>query len=216
MTCVICETRKPRRYCPAVRGEICTVCCGTEREQSIDCPLECSYLQDAHEHERLPEVDAGTIPNQDIAVSEDFLEANEILLALLALSVFEGAMQQPGATDWDVREALEALVKTFRTMQSGIYYEAVPDNRYAAGIAAYVQAKIAEIRKKELEISGVSTIRDTTLTGLLAFLQRLEIAHNNGRKRGRAFLDFLRGFCRQAETPADSEAPQPEAPRVIL
>jgi len=26
------------------------------------------------------------------------------------------------------------------------------------------------------------------------FLQRLELDNNNGRKRGRAYLDFLRGF----------------------
>jgi hypothetical protein len=34
--------------------------------------------------------------------------------------------------------------------------------------------------------------RDTDVLAVLAFLQRLEIDRNNGRKRGRAFIDFLR------------------------
>jgi hypothetical protein len=29
---------------------------------------------------------------------------------------------------------------------------------------------------------------------MFVFLQRLELDNNNGRKRGRAYLDFLRGF----------------------
>ncbi len=36
--------------------------------------------------------------------------------------------------------------------------------------------------------------RDADILGLLAFLQRLELINNNGRKRGSAYLDFLAGF----------------------
>ena len=45
MNCAICETRRPRRYCPGVRGEICAICCGTAREVTVDCPLDCPYLR---------------------------------------------------------------------------------------------------------------------------------------------------------------------------
>jgi hypothetical protein len=215
VNCVLCNSRKARRHCPAVHGEICSVCCGTEREQSIDCPLECAYLQDAHEHERQPDLDAATIPNQDISVTEEFLRENEVIMAFLAVAIFEAALQQPGATDYDVRDALEALIRTARTLQSGIYYETVPDNKFAASIAAHVQAKIAEIKKRELEATGVSTIRDATLLGVLAFLQRLEYSRNNGRKRSRAFMDFLRGFYVPSEESAETIA-EPDEPRVIL
>jgi hypothetical protein len=215
VNCVLCGIRKPRRHCPAVHGDICTVCCGTEREQSLDCPLECTYLQEAHEHERPPELDAATIPNQDIAVTEDFLRDNEVIMALLALALYEGALQQPGVTDYDVRDALEALVKTTRTLEAGIYYESVPDNKFAAGIAAFVQAKIADLRKRELEATGISSIRDGTLLRILAFLQRLEYSRNNGRKRSRAFIDFLRGFYLPSQEDAETIA-EPGEPRVIL
>ena len=38
----------------------------------------------------------------------------------------------------------------------------------------------------------MTKIRDSDVLGVLAFLQRLEIDRNNGRKRGRAYIDFLR------------------------
>lgn len=215
MNCVICEIRKPRRHCPGVHGDICSLCCGTEREQSVDCPLECAYLQDAHEHERPPELDPATIPNQDIEVTEDFLRANEVVMAFLAIAIFEGALENPAATDWDVRQALEALTKTYRTRESGLYYEALPTNIYAAAIAASVQTKMADINKREFDATGSNTIRDATVLRVLVFLQRLEYSRNNGRKRSRSFLDFLRGFYipSQESEPAIDES---DEPRIIL
>lgn len=216
MNCAICGIRKPRRHCPGVRGDICSLCCGTEREQSVDCPLECAYLHDAHEHEKAPGFDAATLPNRDIRITEDFLHTNQVLLAFLSISIFEGAMQNPAATNWDVREALEALVKTYRTLQAGLYYETLPTNVFAAAIAKYVQAKMAEIRQKEMEAGGVSTIRDADILGVIAFLQRLEYTHNNGRKRSRAFLDFLRGFYIPSRQLAEAEVLEPNEPKIIL
>jgi hypothetical protein len=214
--CVICGIRKPRRHCPGVNGDICTVCCGTEREQSIDCPLDCTYLQDAHEHERPPEFDPEILPNRDIEITEEFLEANQVLLAFLCISIFEGALQNSAATDWDVREALEALIKTYRTLQAGLYYETLPANIFSAAIAASVQTKLADIKKRETEATGSTTIRDAAILGILAFLQRLEYSHNNGRKRSRAFLDFLRGFYVPTLASGLEEELEPDEPRIIL
>ena len=215
MNCVICGIRKPRRQCPGVHGDICTICCGTEREQSVDCPLDCAYLQDAHEHESKPGLDPETLPNRDIEITEDFLEANQVLMAFLAIGIFEGSLKTPGATDWDVREALEALIKTYRTLQSGLYYETLPTNIFAAGIAAHVRDNLVEIKQNEVESTGVTTIRDATVLGVLTFLQRLEYSHNNGRKRSRAFLDFLRGFYIPSQE-FGAEALEPDEPRIIL
>lgn len=216
MTCAICHARKPRRECPGVRGDICTVCCGTEREQSVDCPLSCPWLHEAHAHEKKPDFDVAIVPNQDIRITEEFLAENEILLAFLAVSVFEGALETPGATDWDIRDAIEALIATWRTLQSGLYYETRPGNALAAAIAAHVKQKIDEMRKKEAEQRGVSSIRDSAILGVLAFLQRLEYSHNNGRGRSRAFLGFLRGFY-MAPAPGQEETiAEPAEPLIIL
>lgn len=183
----------------------------------MDCPLDCTFLHEAHRHEKPPELDAATLPNQDIKVTEDFLRANEILMAFLATAVYEGALKSHGATDWDVREALDALVKTYRTLSAGLYYETLPVNPFAAAIVNSVQTKLEDIRKREAEArGGVSSIRDATVLGVMAFLQRLEYGHNNGRKRSRAFIDFLGRFYIPTGEPEEAESAEPDQPRIIL
>jgi len=197
--CPVCETRKPRRFCPAVNGEICTVCCATGREETIDCPLACEYLREAHRHEKRPAYDIAKVPDQDIKITESFLEDNQVLMAFTAIAIYEGATESAATTDWDVREAFETLIRSYRALQSGLYVEERPANPFAAAVVARVQSQIEQLREREKEATGVTTIRDATLLGLLAFLQRLEYSHNNGRKRCRAFIDFLSTFYNPPE-----------------
>ena len=44
--------------------------------------------------------------------------------------------------------------------------------------------------------------RDSDVLGLLVFLRRIELDRNNGRRRGRAFLDALREFYSVDSEPA--------------
>lgn len=194
MACAICETRRPRRFCPGVRGDICSICCGTEREVTVDCPLDCEYLQEARRHERPAETDPSQWPNRDIQVSEDFLEDHEELLMALGRALAGAAFGMPGTVDFDIREALESLIRTYRTLESGVYYETVPPNPLAANVYRAIQAAAADFRRIERERLGISRTRDADVLRLLAFLQRVEFDRNNGRRRGRAFLDGLRGL----------------------
>lgn len=204
MICRICETRRPRRYCPGVGGDICSMCCGKEREVSVDCPFECEYLVEARVHDRVPEPDPDTFPNADIRVTERFLEEHQELLAYMGVGVLRAARDTPGAVDFDIREALESLIRTLRTAQSGLIYESRPVNPYAASIYGKIQEAFDEYRKGIAQRVGIATVRDAELLGILAFLQRLEVTHNNGRRRGRAFVDFLRGQFGTFEEPESS------------
>ena len=194
MACAICQTRRPRRFCPGVRGDICTICCGTEREVTVDCPLDCEYLLEAHQHEKPVPIDAAQIPNRDIRVSEEFLNQHDELVIFLGQAMLQGALKTHGAVDFDVREALAALVQTYRTLQSGVFYESVPTNPLAAKIFRAVQQAAAEFRREEVKDGGMARTRDADILGILVFLERLELDRNNGRRRGRAFLDLLRGL----------------------
>jgi hypothetical protein len=207
MPCAICHTRRPRRFCPGVRGDICTICCGTEREMTVDCPLDCVYLREAHQHEKIEAADPRSFPNQDIRVTEEFLRSHEPLLLFLARTLLDAALATSGAVDYDVRDALEALVRTYRTLQSGVYYETRPDNLLAANICRLMQTGIEEFQKQESERTGMTQTRDSDILGLLAFLQRLERDNNNGRKRGRAYLDFLSGFFPEQHSHAPPASP---------
>jgi hypothetical protein len=189
MACAICHIRKPRRFCPGVRGDICTICCGTEREVTVDCPWDCAYLQEARKHERSAPVNPDGFPNQEIRVSEEFLQDHEALLVAMAR-----AFDTAGAVDLDVREALDALIRTYRTLERGVYYETRPDNALASRISRSMQSAIEEYRGHETERLQTRHTRDADVLTTLVFLQRLELDRNNGRPRGKAFLDFLRSF----------------------
>src|SRR3989449_474179 len=131
MPCAICHMRRPKRFCPGVRGDICTICCGTEREITVDCPLDCVYLREAHQHEKIEPTDPRDVPNQDIRVTEEFPRDHELLLLFRARTLLDAALATPGPVDFDVREALDALTPPSRTLQSGVYYETLPANPIA-------------------------------------------------------------------------------------
>lgn len=202
MACAICQTRRPRRFCPGVRGDICSICCGAEREVTVNCPFECEYLQEARRHDRPVALDPSRIPNRDIQLTDRFVEEHEHLVTALGLALLGSALDTPGAVDNDARDALDALIRTFRTLQSGVYYETVPTNPLAANIYRHTQAAAADFRQREQQETGVSRTRDVDVLGALVFLQRIELDRNNGRPRGRAFLDSLRAFYSAQAPPA--------------
>jgi len=207
MACAICQTRRPRRRCPGVGGDICTICCGTGREVTIFCPLDCEHLQDARIHEKAPLFNAEQLPNRDIRVSEELLESNHALLEFLSRALVAAALETPGVVDYDLRDALAALIRTYRTLQTGIYYQTLPENALAAKIFRAVEAGVGEFRRKETERLGMTRTRDADLLGLLVFLERLELDRNNGRPRGRAFLDLLRGLQPELTGGASDSSP---------
>jgi len=192
LPCKICKTRRPRRYCPGVQGDICPICCGAEREVTVNCPLDCIYLREARTREKRPDLDPRKFPNADIKVTEDFLRRNEPVLITVAGALAKATIETRSVLDNDAREALDSLVRTYRTLQSGLYYESRPANVLAAGLQREVQVLIDDLRKRATEAGA--TVRDADLLGILVFLQRLEIQHNNGRPKGRAFIHFLQQF----------------------
>ena len=202
--CKLCEKRRAKRYCPGVQGEICPVCCGTEREVTVNCPSDCEYLQEPRLHDRPVPISEADLPNKDIHVNEDFIRKHEHVVMWLG-NALRQVMEARKSVDGDAREGLESLIKTYRTLESGLIYESRPDNPYAADIQEALKQAIDELRKKLAETSGMQTLRDTDVLGTLVFLQRLELQHNNGRRRGRAFYDFLRTYF-----------PAPTAPPAVV
>lgn len=199
MKCKICNTRKPRRYCPGVGGDICSICCGSEREVTVNCPLDCAYLIEARLHDKPPLLKPEEIPNQDIRVSEEFLRDHEPLLIFLGAKLLEASLETSGAVDADVQEALESLIRTYRTLESGLYYETRPNNLVAAEIHQKIQDAVQQLRKEIAEKSA-TPIRDAEILGVLAFLERIGLHQRNGRPRGRAFIDYLRSYFPQKQS----------------
>ena len=212
MSCAICGKRRPRRYCPGVRGEICPVCCGTEREVTVRCPSDCEYLQAAREHETRPPLDPATLPYSDLRFDEDYLDQHSDLIAALGSTV-AAAAADGGAVDSDAREALEALIKSYRTLESGVIYEAVPQNPIAAGLYGVLKDTANRFQEQEAQATGMRRTRDSDILRALAFLEILAIERSNGRRYGRAFLDALSRL--QPPTPGDGPAVEPGSSLIL-
>ncbi len=70
-------------------------------------------------------------------------------------------------------------------------YQTVPRKRVGG---EDLPRRRGRFRQQETKQLGMSKTRDADLLGLFVFLKRLELDRNNGRPRGRAFLDLLRGL----------------------
>ncbi len=209
--CKLCEKRRARRHCPATEGEICAQCCGSERENTIACPPACEYLKEARLHEQPPTIPEDQIPNRDIRISEQFLREREALLFTLALAL-KRAMETGDAVDFDAREALDGQIRRYRALEAGLIYEFRPPNTYAAAIQQGLDSAIAELRKGLDERPGAPAVPGADILGVLVFLQRLEMQYNNGRRRGRAFRDFLTGYLPEPPAAAAPESQAEAAP----
>ena len=170
---------------------------------TVTCPLDCEYLQEARQHDRPVPLTATKLPHEDIRVDEKFLRDHDELVVSLAGSLSAAALAMSGAVDSDVRDTLDALIRTYRTLDAGVYYETMPENLLAARIFRAVNEDIARLRSEERQGLRIAAIRDADILRVLVFFARLELDRNNGRRRGRAFIGLLREL---SPAPADSDA----------
>ena len=194
MSCPICERRKAVRFCPAKGEKICAVCCGTEREVSIDCPSDCSYLIAAHRYEdghqrALP---PGT-PLLDETISQDIVYTHQQLMAALAFSIAKFCAVHPDAVDTDVLAAIQSLAQTYKTLTSGIIYEKPPNAPLPRELYGALTAFLSEVKKQQAERASSVVLKDSEVFYLLVFLYRMGLLRSNGRRRSRRFIEFLRG-----------------------
>src|SRR5436305_1940494 len=147
--CATCKKRRARRFCPGVEGEICTLCCGNEREMSVSCPLDCEFLREARKHERPALFDVEQVPNRDIRITDQYLREHQELLVFMAGALTRAGLGTRGAVDYDVRESLDGLIRTYRTLQSGLQYDSIPENPLAAKIFRSVQQELSRYREQE-------------------------------------------------------------------
>jgi hypothetical protein len=216
LPCVICETRKEKRFCPAVHGRICPQCCGEQREVTLDCPSECVYLQQARQHERprsLETLDRNALfPN--VEIGEQFLHEQEHLILGLSFALTKSAKADRSIRDSDLLAALTALAGTYETLAtSGLHYERADTNITHQAIAAEVQNMVKEYREAEQKHTGYTRLRDSDVLRALVFLLRMGLTRTSGRPKARAFMEFL---FQQFPEPQSAIAAPDESNRIIV
>jgi len=212
MSCPLCNKRPPKRFCPAKGEKICAVCCGQEREVTIDCLPDCPHVVAAHRYEsehRKP-LPAAELPYHDMQVRVEFVYEHWPVIGGLATAILAFQRQEKELNDGSASAALEALAETYRTLGAGIYYERPPADPLARALYGELSRFLQDFRKEQSARAGFSALKDSDVFLLLVFLLRLAKQETNGRPRSRAFLDFLR-----ARFPVSAEAAK-EGPRIIV
>jgi hypothetical protein len=199
VSCPICDKRRAERFCPAKAEKICAVCCGKEREVTIDCPSDCTYLISAHRYEsdHPRDIPADT-PLLEETIPQDVVHTHQQLMAALAFSIAKFCAVQPAAVDHDILAAIEALAQTYKTLSSGLIYEKPPQAPLPGELYAALTTFLDEIKKQQAERGASASFKDTEIFYLLIFLYRMGLLRTNGRPRSRQFIEFLRGQFPQA------------------
>ncbi len=210
MLCPICEKRKPGRFCPAKGEKICPVCCGTEREVSIDCPVDCAYLVSAHRYEEQhPRTLPPDTPLLEVRLTSDIIHTHQQLLSAMAFTIARFCAEHHEANDVDVLAAIQSLAEAYKTLASGIVYEqlpALPVQRELYG----AMSKFFEESKQQQTAALLGNAKDSEIHQLLVFLYRMGLMHTNGRPRSRRFIEYLR-----SQFPGAQELKREES-RIIL
>ena len=192
-----------------MHGKICAVCCGTEREVTLDCPSTCEYLQEARKHEKPRELSdqdrAALFPK--IEVKQSFVYEREPLVVGLTYAIARAARLERSINDRDAIAAVSSLAKRYETMVgSGLLYAEQSANIVQQRIADEMEKMIAEYRELEQKHVGYATLRDSEVLQALVMIVRMGYGKTSGRPRSRAFLEFL--FQRFPEKEAGVSAPQ--------
>jgi hypothetical protein len=211
VTCPICTNRKAARFCPAKGENICAVCCGTEREVTISCLPDCTYLIAAHryEDEHKRPVPADT-PFVDERVPQNVIHTQQQLITAMAYHIAKFATGEATAADPDVLAALVALAGTYKTLQSGLLYERVPEIPVQRDLYQALSTFLNQAKQKFAESGNSAAMRDIDIFHVTVFLYRMGLIRSNGRTRSRRFIEFLR-----AQFPATDELKKDE-PRIIV
>lgn len=217
MSCAICEVRKEKRFCPALHGRICPQCCGEQREVTLDCPSDCSYLQQARQHDKprsRDQIDPEALFLK-VEVPDQFLYEREHLLMGLTFALAKAVRADRTLNDADLIAALSALTTSYqRLVNSGLHYEqaipSVPQQR----VAAEVETMLKEYREAEQKHMGYSTVRDSDVLKALVFLVRLGYGRTSGRPKARAFVEFL--VAQFPEKESSVITPQEAGSRIIV
>jgi hypothetical protein len=138
------------------------------------------------------QVDWSKVPFADARIPVEFAQSHTQLLAVLISSMWEYARDHRPVVDTDAIAALQALAETYRTLSSGLYYEKPPDYFYRRELYHVLKAALEEFKQAETERHGLATTRNSEIRDALIFLTQLGAIHENGRPKGRAFLDLIR------------------------
>src|SRR5688500_12280945 len=147
MLCRLCNKRPVKRLCPALRADICPVCCATKRLVEIRCTEDCRYLESAQRHpaavvKRQIDADVTVLMTTIGRLSEQQLQLF-FLLQSMVLSYKPGGLAP--LVDADVALATGALASSLETASKGVIFEEPTASVVAEGLRRALKPVVDEV-----------------------------------------------------------------------
>ena len=149
MACPLCQKRPTKRFCPALRQDICTVCCATKRLVEVQCTEDCRYLDAAHKHpaavvRRQIDRDLAILMSSLGRLSEQQLQLFFLLQSMVLSFKPDGLAR---LTDTDVALATGALARSLETASKGVIFEEATASVPAESLRRALKPVIEELTK---------------------------------------------------------------------
>ena len=210
MPCPLCQKRPAKRACPALRQDICAVCCATKRLVEIQCTEDCRYLEAGQRHpaavvKRQIDRDVTQLMATVGRISEQQLQLFFLLQSMVLSYKPEGLAR---LVDSDVALAAGALAGSLETASKGVIFEEATASVVAEGLRRALKPVIEEVTKN----GGTRAEREVAL--VLRAMER-GAKHGGGHipEGETAYLDLVtRVFMQQGPQAAKA----PEKPLIVL
>lgn len=149
MACPLCQKRPTKRSCPALRQEICAVCCATKRLVEIQCTEDCRYLDAAHRHpaavvRRQIDRDLAILMSSIGRLSEQQLQLFFLIQSMVLSFKPDGFSR---LTDADVALATSALAASLETASKGLIFEEAAASVPAESLRLALKPVVEEVTK---------------------------------------------------------------------
>ena len=209
MQCRLCNKRPVKRACPALREQICTVCCATKRLVEITCTEDCRYLESAQRHpaavvKRQLDADVAVLMAAIGRLSEQQLQLFFLLQSIVLSHKPEGLAR---LVDADVALAVGALARSLESASKGVIFEESTGSVVAEGVRCALKPVIDEVTKG----GGSRAEREAAI--VLRGMERGAKHHGNSLPSGQtSYLDLVARVFQQRP----QKAQQPARPLIVL
>jgi hypothetical protein len=175
--------------CPALKTEICSLCCGTRRRRTVACPEDCGFLKHGRAYQELRV--GNTEPLKKAReLSPEYVNALDLSILEIRNTRFRDLL------DREVREALENVLKTVETGEKGLIYEyRSPDPRIQI-LSDGIKRVVGEFQnKRRVETEETKACLLAAVTAIRSMLR-----HNPDSV---AYLDLITQYAREAKPVPD-------------
>jgi len=210
MSCPLCRKRPAKRACPALRQDICTVCCATKRLVEIKCTEDCRYLEAAQRHpaavvKRQIDRDVTVLMASVGPLTEQQLQLFFLLQSMVLSYKPEGLAR---LVDTDIALATGALAGSLESASKGVIFEEATASVVAEGLRRAMRPVLDEITKN----SGSRAEREVAI--VLRAMER-GARHEGGHipDGDASYLDIVGRVFKQGPQPATGTA---EKPLIVL